>query len=89
MTKDQKRIVALEKEVKELREEIIKLAMRPQYIYVQPQQPAVVNPAPITPWQPSWPPMYPIVTCEGGLRTTSGGSLGINTTSNLMGRFSN
>ena len=67
MTKDQKRIVALEKEVKELREQVLQLAMRPQYI-INTIPAAPMNPATAVPY---YGPGYfgPTVTCEGGLRS--------------------
>jgi hypothetical protein len=64
MTKDQKRIVALEKEVKELREQVLQLAMRPQYV-INTIPAAPMNPAP---YRDS--PFYvsPTITCKSILQ---------------------
>lgn len=55
MTKDQKRIKALEDEVKSLREQVLQLMMRPVYVPYT-QQPST------QPLQPYYPP-YPYITC--------------------------
>ena len=54
MTKDQKRIKALEKEVEELRKTVLELAARPQYVYI-PVNPQPVYTQPVFPYQPTYP----------------------------------
>lgn len=57
MTKDQKRIKALEKEVEDLKKQVFELAMRTPFIYY-------TNPItyPVVPYMPEY-PSFPIVTC--------------------------
>lgn len=63
MTKQEKRIAALEKEVQELREQLLQLAMRPVYVPVNPMPyNPPIQPQPITvPWTYPW-----TVTCSSG-----------------------
>ena len=73
MTKDQKRIKALEKEVEDLKKTVMELAARPQYVYLTQMPYVPYTPPTVTPWTP---PYYEI-TCKAG-------NLGINDHPNMM-----
>ena len=66
MTKDQKRISELEKEIKELREQVLQLAMRTPYIYYTRP---IVNP---TIYPQPWTLPQTTITCGNDTRTSCG-----------------